>query len=101
MATLIPNAFASYQLSQSEEEAGQIFNLNQKMVLQNKLALIADEKINLLFDTNNPQLFIQREAELTGQMNIIKWLLDTSNAVEEDVAIRLRNSSETETPHNQ
>lgn len=88
MATIVTNSFTSFQLSTQEEEAGSILSELQKMVLQTKLSGIAEEKLNLAFDPLNPQGFIQREAELTGQMNIIKWLLDTSYSVESALALK-------------
>lgn len=88
MAQLIPNSFASYILSPEEEESGQVLNQNQKMVLQNKLSTIAEEKIRLTYDASMPTVFAQREAELQGQMSVIQWLLDSSERVEEEIKLR-------------
>lgn len=96
MQQLQVNTFFSYELSQSEEEAGQVFTREQKMVLQNKLASIAQDKLNLTFDPANVNQFIQREAELQGQMGVINWLLDTSNQVEEAIAARHAETQESQ-----
>jgi hypothetical protein len=96
MSNLIPNVFTSYELSQGEEEAGQIFTLEQKMVLQNKLAMIAQDKINMPFTPNDIQSYLQREAEATGQMGIIQWLLDTSQITEDAIQARIKQQQETD-----
>ena len=92
MAQLIPNSFSSYNLSPEEEESGQVLNSNQKMVLQNKLCAIAEEKIRLTYDSTMPIVFAQREAELQGQMSVIQWLLDSSEKIEEEIKLRTQES---------
>jgi len=90
MAQLIPNVFSSYALTTQEEEQGQILTAIQKMVLQNKLSTIAEEKLHLTYSAAEPLRYAQQEAELTGQLGILQWLLDTSNQVEESIATKLK-----------
>jgi hypothetical protein len=98
MAQLIPNSFASYLLTEQEETQGQILSTVQKMVLQNKLSTIAEEKLHLTYDASAPLIYAQKEAELTGQMGVIQWLLDTSNQVEEELAAKLKAVQEDSQP---
>lgn len=87
MAILIPNDFSSWQLSPAEEESGQILTYEQKAVLQNKLAEIVRDKLNITLDVNNPVKFAQEEAYLKGQMDLVVWLLDTSQSVEHEKSV--------------
>ena len=89
MPQLRVNIFTTYALTQQEEETGQVFTLEQKRVLQNKLADIAQDKLNTLFTPNDVLSYTQKEAELRGQMNSIQWLLDTSDEIELQQASRL------------
>lgn len=89
MVQLIPNSFSSYNLSTEEEETGSVLNYLQKAVLQNKLAIIAQDKLNTVFDPLNPTAFAQQEAYLRGQMEVINWLLDSSLQLEELAAAKL------------
>lgn len=77
------SSFVRYEMTESEIKAGSIFTLDQRAVMQNLIADAAEEKIALTFDTNNPQQFIQREAELTGQIGILKYLLDLQSQYKE------------------
>lgn len=86
------NIFSSFNLSPEEEEAGQILQPLQRMVLQNKLSAIAQDKLNIEFDPLNPQKFIQNEAFLAGQLSIISWLLDSSDAAVAKVNLKQQES---------
>jgi len=89
MATLQANSFASFKLSEQEEENGQILTLNQKMVLQNKLADIAIQKLNLVLDPANIDDFKMQNSYLQGQLDVMNWQLETSVSVEQDLAARV------------
>ena len=82
MSQIRVNSFTSYDLTSAEEQAGSILNHNQKLVLQNKLAFLAETKIRLKFDPSHVQEFLQQEAELQGQIGILTWLLETSAQIE-------------------
>lgn len=70
-----PNEFTSYDLSVEEEAEAVNFTLTQVAYLQNLLAEAAIKKVNLTFDPSNPQVFLQREAELQGETGILRFLL--------------------------
>lgn len=77
------SSFVRYEMTEPEIKTGSVFTLDQRAVMQNLIADAAEEKIALTFDTNNPQQFIQREAELTGQIGILKYLLDLQSQYKE------------------
>lgn len=78
MALLKQNKFTSWTLTPEEEISGSILSPLQILVLQNKLSEVATQLLNLEYDPNNPQKFLQDEAFLTGQMQTIEWLIDLS-----------------------
>lgn len=82
MAHLLANDFTSYSLSDEEEIQGSIFTIGQKQVLQNMLAAAAQEKIALVYDAKEPTFFTQQEASLKGQMDVLRHLLEVSDAAE-------------------
>jgi len=85
MATLIVNEFSSYELSIEEELQGSVFTTTQLQVLRNAKAAIAEEKIHLEFNPNNPLEFAQREAGLAGQLATYNYLIDKSLAAADEI----------------
>lgn len=78
MSQIIPSSFTRYNLTEGEyQQAVQLTTL-QKQHLQNLLADVAEEKINLTFDPTNPLSFAQQEADLTGKISILRHILDLS-----------------------
>ncbi len=79
MAQQIPNIFTTYALSESEFHQGSSLPALTVCVIHNLIAEKATEKINLRFDPLNPAQFQQAEAELQGQIGILRHLLDQSD----------------------
>lgn len=75
MTPNLTSSFITYTLTPSQLAEGSKFTLDQKAVIQNLIGEAAEEKLMLTFDPQNPQAFIQREAELMGQIGILKYLL--------------------------
>ena len=94
MAQLITNKFTSYFLTTGEEEIGTTLSYEQRCVIRNKLAAIAEVRLNLAMDTANVSKFIQDEAYLKGQLDTLQWLLDTSDEMEGQVADRKKQLEE-------
>jgi arginine deiminase len=85
MASQISNSFTTYKLSVEEELNGQVLNLSQKMVLQNELANISENLLNLVFDPLNPTKFAQDHAFLSGQRTVINYMLDRAQSAEAEL----------------
>jgi len=93
MSEMIPNTFTSYNLSEQEELQGSIFTSLQLQVLQNALASVAEEKINLEYDPKHPEVFLQKEAGLQGQLATYNYLIDKSLASVEEINLQLQSSN--------
>ena len=89
MAVQRPNVFTTYELTEKESITGSFLNLDQKRVIQNQLAAVAEQILGLTFDPANPGTFIQDDAHLKGQMAAFKLLLLLS----EDAEQRLNNQA--------
>ena len=86
MATIQINSFTSWELTKEELLSGTILTVLQKQVLQNRLNEAAETKLNLVYDTLDPIKFAQNEAYLKGKIEFIRYLLDASEAAEEEAA---------------
>lgn len=86
MSTLISNSFSTYELTDKEALQSAIFTTLQLQNLQNQLANAAEEKLRLDFDPNNPSRFIQQEASLRGQMDILTFLIEASESAADQLA---------------
>ena len=83
MATLNPtNQFQSWTLTPEEYLEGGRLTILQKQVIQNQIASVATQKINLAFNTTQPSEFIQQEAHLRGQIDALSYLLTLSESAE-------------------
>jgi len=80
MATLLPSTFTRYKLTPEEQTNGQTLTTNNLYVLQNFICDAAEEKLALKFDPEHPMLFAQREAELQGQIGILKLLVELASS---------------------
>lgn len=80
MSHILPNSFTSYFLSREDELKGSILSPLQIQCIQNLLSGVAEEKIALMFDPREPNLFLQQEAYKRGQLDTLKYLLVNSEA---------------------
>lgn len=84
MSVMMTNSFTSFDMTYEEILEGSIFTTSQVQLLQTDLALAAEEKLALEFDTANPTKFIQDEAFKRGQIELLRFMLDRSqNAIDE------------------
>jgi hypothetical protein len=75
---VVTNMFTTYDLSTTDQLQGQVLTELQEACLQNELAALAEEKLNLKYDTANPLTYLQREAELQGQIGLVTYLVELS-----------------------
>lgn len=79
------SSFISYKLTKEEYISGVSFSSNQRAVMQNLIGDIAEELITVTYDPQNPAVFQQRNAELMGQLGILKHLMSLeSQLIKED-----------------
>lgn len=78
MARLVRNRFSSWELDPQEKLQAAMFTDLQTKHIQNLICEAALEKNSLTFDPQNPQQFMQKEAELQGQIGILEYLLALS-----------------------
>lgn len=74
------NSFTSYDLSDEEVLQGSIFTNLQLQVLQNHLSSYAEEKVNLEYDPEHHDEFIRAEARLKASVELLTYLMETSEA---------------------
>jgi hypothetical protein len=75
MAHPINSTFTRYKLTPDEQTSGEQLTSSNLFVIQNLICDAAEEKLALKFDPLNPQSFVQREAELQGQLGILQLLV--------------------------
>ena len=85
MAVLKTNSFSTYTLTDEEFLQGSLLTLAQKAVIQNYRAELAEEKLLLGIDVDNPSRSIQGEAYLGGQIAACSYLLELSKAAKESL----------------
>jgi hypothetical protein len=81
MAQILTTSFTSYSLTPAEYASGCLLTEANIMNMQNLICSAAEEKLGLTFDPTNPNPFIQREAELTGQIGILRMLIELARSV--------------------
>jgi len=87
MAYPIPSTFTRYQLTPEEIASGQALTTNNLYLIQNLICDAAEEKLSLKYDPSHPMEFAQREAELQGQIGILKLLVELSSQSSSTVTI--------------
>lgn len=91
MALLNPDClFQKYILTAEEEQQGTLLTYLQIACIKNQIALLAEEKVALTFSPEN----MQRDAELQGSINALKYLITLHEAVESDIKERASPSPE-------
>ena len=88
MAYPLPSTFTRFQLTPEEISSGQTLTTNNLYLLQNLICDAAEEKLALKFDPTNPLAFAQREAELQGQIGILKLLVELSASTSPTITIQ-------------
>lgn len=87
MATLSQtNQFQSWTLSPEEFLAGGLLTTAQKQCIQNQIASVATQRINLAFTPDKPMEFAQQEAHLRGQIDALSYLLTLSEEAENQLS---------------
>lgn len=77
------NSFTQYEMSPQETAAGHTLSLETERVIQNLIAINAEEKLALVLDPYHPLEFTQQNAYKTGVIEILKYLLDCSTSMKQ------------------
>lgn len=80
------NIFDTYEHTEQEQIASSIFSQTNLEYLHNQRTAIAQQKLLLVYDTTNPSAFVQEDAYLRGQLDILSYLIDSSEAATSAVA---------------
>lgn len=91
MARVGIGTFTHYDLTEREQLAGSILTNDQKCVIQNERAAVAQNKLNLEYNPRAPLEFAQSEAFLKGQLSVLDLLLNRSDDCETNL-MNLSNS---------
>ena len=76
MSHLLPSSFSRYSFTPEDQLTAQTLTTLNLQHLQNLICAAAEEKLALKFDPVNPLSYAQREAELQGQIGILKYLVE-------------------------
>ena len=82
MASIANSTFTHWNLSSEEILQGSILSQSQKQLLQNELATIAEQIVNLEYNPSNSMEFVQHDAHIKGQMSVIRYMLLRSDESE-------------------
>jgi hypothetical protein len=88
MAYPIPSTFTRYQLTPEEIQNGSRLTIDNLYMMQNLICDAAEEKLALKYDPQNPMAFTQREAELQGQIGILKLLVELAVSSSSTITIQ-------------
>lgn len=86
MAHLIENSFSQFALLPDEELQGSIYTITQLQVLQNQIAMCAEELLALELDPEHPLQYVKQEAFKRGQIEILQYLVMQSATVQQVAA---------------
>jgi len=75
MSYTLPTSFTKTHLSQEELQSAITFSPSNLAFIQNLIAQTAEEILGLKYDPSSPLYFVQRDAELKGQLGILNYLV--------------------------
>jgi hypothetical protein len=94
MPRLVQSTFTRWSFTEDEFRSAQILSDFQIMAIQNLICDAAEEKLTLKFDPSNPLAFAQREAELQGQIGVLKLLIECSQVAQSEVLALARQQAD-------
>lgn len=99
MSTKSTSYFETYDMPEQEALSASILNQSNLQYLHNLRTAIAHQKLHLKFDVANPQAFIQEEAYLKGQLDMITTLIDASEFSSSQLTAAASQLAVTEVSH--
>jgi hypothetical protein len=90
---LVPDVYDSLfvytPLTEEVELKGQLLSPENTLVIRNERAKIAEQKVRMDFNPSNAEHYIQTEAQLKGQIQMLDWLLDIDKAAREIIQSKI------------
>ena len=84
MSKLMANDFSYFEMSVEEYRIGLILTAQQIQVIQNRLSMAVQEKLNIEDDPQNSALSQLQRAQLSGEINAYRLIiLESNQAVQE------------------
>lgn len=77
----LDNEFTRYDLSLDEIQKASVLSEETRALMQNLLSESATQKLDLVFDPNNPMIFTQEEAYIKGKIDILRYLLSLADSM--------------------
>lgn len=74
--------FTQYSFAEVELLNAQVLSPLQRCYIQTLLGEYSEQRLTINFDSTNPIQFAQQEAEIKGQIGILKLLLEQSDLAE-------------------
>lgn len=62
-----------------------LLSVLQKQVIQNQIAELAEQRINLVYDPLAPDKFLAATTYTKGQIDALKYLLECSDITEQEI----------------
>lgn len=93
MSQLTSSTFAKYSFTTQEQILSVVLTTLQKENILTQIATIAELRLALVPDPNNYAEFIQTESHYKGQMDALKYLIDCSDAAQEQVLNEAREQA--------
>ena len=87
------SSFHTYTLTAPDTLSAACLNQLQKCFIQNQVAGVAEQIINLEYDPISPQKFAQQDAYLKGQMAAFRYLLLCSEESEAQLRISAQEAA--------
>lgn len=100
MSTITPNMFQTYTHTEQEALSCSIFTQTNLEYLHNLRTAIAAQKLNVTYDPAKPMEFVQEEAFLKGQLDILTYIIDSSAEGTNNLHSLASQSAVTEVSHN-
>lgn len=90
MQISLKSSFTAFELTVQEENSGYQFNEANRAVIQNLLSAAAEDFLAVGLQGDGSELILSmdeklRVAELRGQINILKYLLQAADTVKQEI----------------
>lgn len=86
--------FSEFQLSTQEQVNGGLLTFDQRTLIANDRATVANMILNLQFDPLHPELFLQQDAHLKGQLAVYDFLFARNEESEAVMRVQIDSNKQ-------